>query len=208
MQITFIIKGKNVKFSSRMGNLRTRGNFKRSGLARLPAAPPYRPHLPAPAVWAAQSSPPASPSSSLSPPLPAAGSFLRNRHCLEMKSEAQRPHRPLAPASEFPEKRVRVTRVPETGGTGSPPWTLGQITCPGPPSRPAGPAPAAPRPGSASCGPPAGPAGAPPSSAVLIWESWPGLSRGGRPGPLPPALRSSVALPQQGPEEKVMLRDC
>lgn len=56
MQITFIIKGKNLKFFIRTGNLRTRGNSEHSGLAHRPmalqvcCAPAARAHRRAPGL--------------------------------------------------------------------------------------------------------------------------------------------------------------
>lgn len=172
------------------GNLRTRGHLKHP----VPAQTPHR-----------LAHPPVSPSTLRLATTASGGSFLGTA-----RRWSRKPGTPTCLTTEFPRGRVQAT-----GGTGSPPRTLGQSTCPGSPSQSAehracgsqaGPRR---RPGRAP--PPVGPRRVqwkrPTGSAVVVRESWPGLSLGEGPGPLLSALRSSAVPPQQGPEEKLRLRE-
>lgn len=136
----------------------------------------------------------------VSPPLPAVGPSW------ELPLLGDEEASPAVPAAsqwaEFPRGRVQ-----EPGAPGSPPWTLGQFTCPGSPFW---------SPEHRACGSQAGPclpwahggsSGSAPTGSVVLVRS-PGLaSPWGRPLDPPSALRSSAVPPQQGPEEKLRLRE-
>lgn len=134
-----------------------------------------------------------------------------NCHCLKMKLEAQHHPLPLMGRGDL-SSREDGSKSPgpqETGGTGSPPWILGQFPVLGHAPSLLPTAPAAPRPGSASVGPqrvqwkhPHKLCG--PHPGVLAWALMEGMEVA---GPLLLTLRSSVAPPQQGPDEKLRVSE-
>lgn len=198
MQIPFIIKDKNLKFFIGTGNLRTRGYLKHPGPAQAPMVPGV---CCGPALGATQTSPPVSPSSLGLSTSAGCGSFLGTATAWRWKKQAQQSQLPRGGLSS----REDGSRSQEDQGAH--PGPLASLPAPGHPSHLLSTAPVAPRPGPASRGPTAGPVEAPPPA---LWSSSgsPGLaSPWGRPLDPLSALRSSAVPPQQGPEEKLRLRE-
>lgn len=144
--------------------------------------------------WVTQTGPPASPAVlSCSPAIAGCGFLPGNSQCLKQSRKHSGPTSVSShPGSEFWGGRVQVRRAP------------GQHLPPGLPPSPLPAAPTAPSPGPASLGPTAGPVGAPPAPHCgELHSPCPGVL----PWPLLLALRSSEAPSQQGPDEKLRLRE-
>lgn len=117
------LKVKILSFFIRTGYLRTRGQVEHSGLAQMPVVTQV---CCAPATWGCTNAHLPGLQASYRSPAPL---WILPGNCryLNMKSEAQCPHRPLlsldSPESEFRGGRVQVARAQDPR---SPIWTLSQ----------------------------------------------------------------------------------